>query len=245
MDPTKDHTIKALRDAIETSFPDIPIHRRQPFSKTQLRALASTALNWAREGRPQFYRMYVLIILSYKAATRIDELLKLIRRDVLIEKDHFSFNFPSRKNKKRRLASMVFIAKDPDSILCPHATLIEYLRRMEILTRPTNMSEASFEMQYIFPGAYEYVSTGLPTNHITYSTVNDQLAELIVSIGLDSHNYGWHSTRSSAITHMRQAKLSPDTVAAHTGHHDIKSLQTYDQKSTQDRLIPSKIGLNL
>ena len=245
MDPTKDHTIAALRDAIETSFPDIPIHRRQPLSKTQLRALTTTALKWAREGRPQFYRMYVLIILSYKAATRISELLKLTRRDVSIEKDHFSFNFPTRKNKKRRLASMVFIAKDPDSVLCPQATLVEYLHRLEIMSCPTNMSEATFEMQYIFPGAYVHTSTGLPTNHITYSTVNEQLAELLVSIGLDSHNYGWHSTRSSAITHMRQANLSPDSVAAHTGHHDINSLQTYDQKSIETRLIPSQRGLKL
>ena len=95
-------SVMNYRQAIEESFPDTDTKRRLPLTKLktrQIRLIATTAYKWSTSGRPEYYRLFILIILFYKAATRI---LQLTRKDIVITKDYIRFNFSSRKNKKRR-----------------------------------------------------------------------------------------------------------------------------------------------
>jgi integrase len=243
-DPSTSPAIRDLRDAIERSFPDTPIHRRFPFSKNQLRSIACTAYHWAVNGRPDFYRLFVLIILSYKAASRISELLLLTRRDILLTPELFRLNLITRKNKKRRDPSLIYIANDPDSAFCPHKILSDYLAHIGILTCPPGFqsvaAQQAFLSSFVFPGGFVDATTQLPTGPISYTRVYDQLVELLLHLGINPEHFGWHSPRSSAITDMKEAGLSDEAIAAHTGHRDVASLRIYAQGTIPSRLKASQ-----
>jgi integrase len=238
-DPSLSEAIVDYRRAIEHTFLDNPIKRRLPFTKAQIRLIARAAYEWAMT-RPQFYRIFVLIILSYKAATRISELLRLTRGDLILAPTWLRFNFPTRKTKKRRLPELLYMADDPLSAFCPLKIMSNYLSHQGLLTCPANMSKESFHASLVFPGGFVDYHTGVPTGPISYHQVYNQLVELLAFLKLDPHKFGWHSPRSTAITHMQSAGMSDKDIATHTGHHDITSLGSYAQGTIPSRLKASQ-----
>jgi integrase len=240
--PAQSKAVSDLAAAAERSFPDVPIKRRIPFSKSQIKSIALAAYNLSTVGkRPQFYRIFILIILSYKCASRIAELLALTRKHIEFHPGYFIINFPSRKNKKRREASLSFIAGDKDSILCPLQILIDYLTHLRIFhpLTPSPEHTAIWESSFIFPGGLTCISSGLPTNHISYHQVYDQLVEVLTSLNLDVTLFGWHSPRSTGTTVLLDSGMTRESVAIHTGHRDLRSLDSYDQGTILGRLKAS------
>ncbi len=237
-DPSNCEAITDYRHAIERTFPDTTINRRVPFTKSQIRSIAYTAYEWALT-RPQFYRIFILIVLSYKAATRISELLRLTRGDVIFAATWLRFTFPKRKAKKRREAELLYIANDPTSAYDPHLIMGNYLNHLHILTRPAGTSKEVFNTSLLFPGGHVDVHN-TPTGPISYRQVYNQLVELLFHLGLDHHKFGWHSPRSSAITDMQSAGMSDKDIAIHTGHHDLSSLGSYAQGTIPSRLRASQ-----
>ena len=238
--PADNELVVNYRKAIERSFDDTPIKKRFPFTRNQTRGIALTALSWARGGRPQYYRIYVLIVLSYKAATRISELLALTRGNVIVAEKHLRFNFLTRKNKKRREACLSFVQSEQGSPLCPVNIVRLYLQDMGLLHPPTNDTELpAFNSRYVFPGGRADVLTGHPISSISYKSVYEQLKTLLLSMDMDPSKFGWHSPRSSAITDMQTAGMSDEAISRHTGHRDIKSLESYKQGTLSSRLAAS------
>jgi integrase len=249
-DPTKSSVVADYLAAIEKSFPDTPVHRRLPLTKANTASLTLLAHDWATTGRPHFFRMYVLIPLAYKAASRIGEILSLRRKHIIIstsDPQHFVLDFPKRKCKKRREQSLSYVSKDPDSSVCPYETMISYLRQLGIL-HPRSFSPEDiqqWEESFLFPGGLVYRSTGLPTGSITYHAVYDQLKALCSHKGLDVSDFGWHSTRSAAITDSLHAGFTQEQVASHSGHADVRSLSIYNQGTITSKLSISKKALYL
>ena len=97
----------------------------------------------------------------------------------------------------------------------------------------------SWEESFIFPGGLSHVATGLPTGHITYHAVYDQLKLLCDHVGLDVSLFGWHSTRTSGVSDLFSAGLAPHDIAAHSGHRSLKSLEVYNQGTLKSRLKAS------
>jgi integrase len=235
--PEQSPEVSVFRKSLELSFPDTPVKRRYPFTANQIRWIVATALEWAAHGRPQFYRIAVLAILAYKTGARISELLHLTRGDVILTlEDYFRLEFKSRKNKKRRVPSFVFVGRDPASAgCCPYAVLFGYLRDMLLLyPSQRGISKGALDTLCIFPGELGGAS------HITYRAVYDQLREILTALGLDWRTWGWHSPRSSAITHLQDAGFQDSVIAVHTGHRDPKSLQSYSQGTVESRLRVSE-----
>ena len=238
-DPTTDPIISNYRQAIEGSFPDTDTKRRLPLTKDQIRLIATTAYRWSTSGRPEYYRLFILIILSYKAATRISELLKLTRRDVVLTGGYIRFNFITRKNKKRRDPSISYVAGDTTSPFCPVKIMANYFTLLNL-----NSSDPSSDYRIIFPGGFVNSITGAPTGHISYTQVYNQLICLLQSLNINPALFGWHSPRSSAVVDMMEGGLTDEQIARHTGHRAISSLHTYAQGTIPSRLKAS-ISLSL
>ena len=240
-DPTSSPSLRDFLAAVENSFPDTDVRRRFPFTRAEIARLTLLSHDWSVSGRPHFHRMFILIPLSYKAASRIGEILQLQRKDVVFSDTHFVLNFPSRKNKKRRTPSLCFIDNDPDSCFDLRAAFTGYLSHLNIL-RPASGSPQDFvlwEEAYIFPGGFIDTTTGRPTGPITYHAVYDQLKLLCNHLGLDASLFGWHSTRTSGVSDLFSAGFAPSDIAAHSGHRSLKSLDSYNQGTLKSRLKTS------
>ena len=240
-DPTSSPSLRDFLAAVENSFPDTDVRRRFPLTRAEIARLTLLSHDWATTGRPHFFRMFILIPLAYRAASRISEILKLRRKDIIFNNSHFVLNFQDRKNKKRRTPSICYIDNDPESCFDLRAAFTAYLTQLRILSPASSSPNdiSLWEESFVFPGGLSHTITGLPTGPITYHAVYDQLKLLCTHVGLDVSIFGWHSTRTSGVSDLFSAGLAPHEIAAHSGHRSLKSLDSYDQGTLKSRLKAS------
>ena len=172
-----------------------PVRKKEPLSIDNIKAFVH---NYAGVNcLLSDLRITTLVLLSFAGFLRINEVLKLRRSDIKFYPSYCTIFIRSSKTDVYRLGDNLVIART-GSLCCPVQLLERYLQTANITDSDSD--------EYIFRAVmYETASKSQKlrpdcNKALSYSTVRSIFLCKLADMGLNPHNYGLHSMRSSAAT---------------------------------------------
>jgi site-specific recombinase XerD len=184
-------------------------------------------------------RNSTIIVLSFFALFRSDELRNVLLQDIELHSTHVSINIRSSKCDQLRNGSVVLVARLGGKF-CPVALLERYLaitRQLEVET-----SSKAYLFRRIICTKFGK-TLGVETMPMTYTNLRDMLQQKLCQIGLDAASFGTHSMRAGGATMAANNNISDRLLQRHGRWAGPSSANRYLEDDLDQRLkVSQRIG---
>lgn len=224
-DPPSSPLISSILDYARHTKP-AALFQRLPFSADHVVSLINAALQRSSSALSNL-RLATLISVAFAGFFRISELLALTWNSISFDSAGALIKIKNAKTDFNRQGQSVHI-KSTASPLCPVNFLHSWSRKCG-----SNLPQDSL----VFPALYSrrgrsYVSD----SPFAYDAARRELSELLSSVALPPHLYGWHSFRSGGASTAINNGLDPRLVQRHGRWRSSVSLERYVVDSTTRKI---------
>ena len=232
LSPTTNVVVQEVINGIKRSLA-CPVLHKEPFTADNIKSFITIM----DKGSLTDVRNTVMISLAFFAFLRVDELLHIRVKDVLLDTDHLQLTLPLSKTDQLRQGSTVVVAKTGGPG-CPIALLLLYLSMSSI--KITKASKQFLFSRIIFKkGVLQMFE---PFKAISYSNIRDVVKKKASQIGLNPALYSTHSMRSGGATAAAESGVSERIMQKHGRWACSSSKDRYVKDSLSKRL---KVSANL
>ncbi len=196
--------------------------------KRQARALHYSALPALVDvfgDTPLDLRNKTLVLLGFAAALRRSEIAALELTALQIDKHGLTLTLPRSKADRHGEGETVFVARHPDTRLCPVVTVekwVKFRRSIEDIKEPRLFLRANRNHSFRNAG-------------ISEQTVNLVIKQAVDTLGFDASRYSGHSLRSGLATSAADAGLDLKAIMSQTRLRSARQAMTYVRDAEKKR----------
>ena len=183
-------------------------------------------------------RRFCILLLSFVAFLRYDELANLRRGDISVFRTHMSIFLEKSKTDTYRDGHTIVVSR-LDSVICPVKVLSRYISRAHIVQDEEFLFRAvtwwKSKTTYLLRAANKPLS---------YSIARTDTLELVRKVGLDPNKFGLHSARSGGATSAANNGVPDRLFKRHGRWKSTKAKDAY-VKDNLRRLLSVSQNLGL
>ena len=230
--PTNNVVVQEVINGIKRSLA-CPVAHKEPFTADNIKSFIAIM----DKSSLTDVRNTAMISIAFFAFLRVDELLHIRVKDVLMDSDHLQITLPMSKTDQLRQGSTVVVAKTGGPG-CPVALLLLYLTMSNI--KISKLSKQFLFSRIIFKkGVLQLFE---PFKALSYSNIRDVVKKKAGQIGLKSELYSTHSMRAGGATAAAESGVSERIMQKHGRWACSSSKDRYVKDSLKKRL---KLSANL
>lgn len=205
-----------------------PVRPKEPLSVSLVQQIvdhytASTSL--------AVIRFLFVLLVGFAGFFRMDELRKLVLKDIVFHADYMSVYIPKRKNDQFREGHTSIISSSGKAT-CPVA-----ITRRLVGLLPQSSSSFPLIRRIVSTKAGEYFHA---SKGISYSTLREEFKKYVKPFVEDISLYGTHSIKSGAASNPACRNISGDLLDLHAGWKNSSSKHRYIKHSISERLDVSR-----
>ena len=231
-DPTKNSFVSSIQEAARRKALK-GVNKKEPVTKDVLIELYE---KYQESTDLLIVRNLAMILFSFAAFLRFDELSSLCFKDVCVRDDHLVINIRKSKTDQYRKGNDVLISQG-NTPACPFSMYQRYLELLE-----DNIEKDFFMFRPIFrsKGKCKLI---YKNKKISYSAARNNIVPLIKSVVGDV-DIGLHSLRSGGATVAANARVDERCLKRHGRWKTDSAKDGYIKDSVEMRLLVSKsLGL--
>jgi integrase len=175
-------------------------------------------------------RTCFICVIAFAGLMRVDEIIKVRRKDVVIVNDYMTVFCSRRKNDQLSKGHTIFFARS-GKITCPVSITEQLLAKLPLDPEQHLVCRLSSNGVALMPS-------------ISYSRVREIFRETLKLFISDSSCFGTHSLKKGGATALSSAGVSGELIDKHAGWKSVKSKESYIEYSTDDKLRASR-AMNL
>ena len=177
-------------------------------------------------------RLAAIVLLSFAAFLRYDEISKLLCRDINFAADHMSVHIRSSKTDQYRQGDSVLVART-GSKTCP-VTMLERYYKMGSVSQSSSLS--------LFRGITKtkHGERLRATGSLSYSRMRELFLKKINELGYDAGKFGLHSLRSGGASAAANAGVADRLFKRHGRWRSEAAKDGYVKDSQQSLMSVSK-----
>lgn len=208
-----------------------PCVRKEPFEPNHIRSFFDVLVNDSVSD----LRNTTLIVLSFYALLRFDEVSRLKCKDISLSEDFVEIHIDRSKRDQLRQGDTVLVASMGGKY-CPVELLINYLQ-LSVRCSGNNYEHFLFRRCITNNKKVVLTSTNTP---MTYSSIRDIVKAKAVQIGLKASSFSTHSMRAGGATAAANSSVSERALQRHGRWASSTSKDGYIKDKVDTRLSVSR-----